>query len=478
MLKIIVDNCIRFDKNYLPKEMYSVFRENFTYSNPDFFKNKNLGFSTNGIPRYVRTYKVGQKQVKLARGEIGKFKRLLNEFDIDYKIVDNTLSIPLTKKFNYKLVKNGKELQLDEKQKHAVKQCLFFKQGIIHGVTASGKTEILLKLAAELGQWTLVLVHNQKLFTQWKERIAKAYSIPESEIGQVGYGSFKIKPITISTIQSCHKKYDKLVDKFGCVIHDETHHSPATTSYKSITEFPARYRFGASGTLKRKDGKQFLMYALFGNVIAKITDDYLLDLNRIHQVKLTVIPTGFDCREFDSEGDVIDYQYSYYLEKAINDEHRNNIIVNQVESEVKLGNYCLIFSDRIAHCHELRKQLKKRKIKAKFIIGGDEFKEEGQQAIKEINDGKLQVVIASAVGDEGLDIPRLNRGFITTRSAGNEARIKQQVGRIKRIAEGKKDAIMYYFWDQDMFSRDLGRIKRFFGKDNVKVLDVNGYINN
>jgi CxxC-x17-CxxC domain-containing protein len=65
----------------------------------------------------------------------------------------------------------------------------------------------------------------------------------------------------------------------------------------------------------------------------------------------------------------------------------------------------------------------------------------------ELRNRELNVVFATKVADEGLDIGHLDRLFIATpyRSAH---KVKQQVGRIMRPAEGKSDAIVYDFVDE------------------------------
>jgi CxxC-x17-CxxC domain-containing protein len=67
--------------------------------------------------------------------------------------------------------------------------------------------------------------------------------------------------------------------------------------------------------------------------------------------------------------------------------------------------------------------------------------------MNELRNRELNVVFATKVADEGLDIEHLDRLFIATpyRSA---QKVKQQVGRIMRPAEGKSDAIVYDFVDE------------------------------
>ena len=66
--------------------------------------------------------------------------------------------------------------------------------------------------------------------------------------------------------------------------------------------------------------------------------------------------------------------------------------------------------------------------------------------LKSMKEGQIQVLFATKLADEGLDIPRLNRLFLTCpiRSVN---KINQQLGRIQRKFPGKKDAVVFDFRD-------------------------------
>ena len=73
-------------------------------------------------------------------------------------------------------------------------------------------------------------------------------------------------------------------------------------------------------------------------------------------------------------------------------------------------------------------------------------KEERLKAFHDMNTGNLQVIFATKLADEGLDIRRLDRLFLSC-PVRSENKVKQQVGRISRTFPEKQDAIVYDFLD-------------------------------
>ncbi|MDP3185033.1 MAG: helicase-related protein, partial [Anaerolineales bacterium] len=80
------------------------------------------------------------------------------------------------------------------------------------------------------------------------------------------------------------------------------------------------------------------------------------------------------------------------------------------------------------------------------VITGKNSHAHRQQAIKAMNQGQIKVLFATRLAEEGLDIPRLSRLFLTCpiRSAN---KVTQMVGRTLRPYHGKPTPIIYDFVD-------------------------------
>jgi superfamily II DNA or RNA helicase len=497
MIDVIVSNRLVFKYKKLPVKLFEAIKENFKYKNPQYYKDMSMGFKYTKEPQYMKSYFIDKDNISIARGAKEKLEELVNEYnkiseiEVDLNYIDKTISIP----YKFESIINLRDYQIEPCDK-LVKT----ETALMQGVCGCGKTIILLKAIEKIGQKTLIIVHEQKLQQQWFDEVHKLFGIPKEEIGLIGGIAKKpsVKPITIAMQQSLLKNPEKYSNEFGCIVCDEVHRYAANTFQKVVDAFPAKYRIGGTATPKRKDGKQVLMFDQFGRIVHEITDKQLLELDMTHNVKIIVVYTDFVYRgdmrtvtnkvfigndedgiaQFDKQ-ESEHMVHNEFLDNIIKNANRNKLIFRFLEAEVKNKNYCLLLADRRAFCLNWQKWLSYKNIEAKLLIGGS--KEEGDEAIRRIAEGNLHVVIGTTIADEGLNLPKLSRGFSATPSATNERRITQQVGRIKRKCEGKKDAIWYYFLDYKIegFENHLKLLKRYF--KNLEVLsnkyEIDEYLN-
>jgi len=196
------------------------------------------------------------------------------------------------------------------------------------------------------------------------------------------------------------------------------------------------------------------MFDTFGSILYEIKDEHLLENNLIHSLKINLIKTDYD-EDFEKS------EYVLFINNLIKDKNRNLLILKHLVQELKENNSCLVLSDRVAHCKAFYNYLISNNYKVGLMIGEID-KLERKKILEDMRTKKLQCLIGTTLADEGLDIPNLNRLFILTPSAMNDRKIVQQTGRIKRICEGKKDAIVYYFWDHLIFPSHLNKLKKIF----------------
>ncbi|MBZ4649159.1 DEAD/DEAH box helicase family protein [Thermosipho sp. (in: thermotogales)] len=472
MIKISIDNRLRFKKDEIDHEVFKFIREQFLHKNPEYFIKRNMGFNVRGIPEVISTIYVKKNEVTLPRGGIRKLVNILKENNIEYSIDDKRIEKPLEKPLKFQMKIEGKLLEPDKFQKKQILNAVIKQQGVLVTPTAGGKTVIMSLIIEKIQQKTLIILHTTKLLNQWINFLSEAFNIPKSEIGIIGGGKFIIKPITVGLVQSIHKKIDKIKNEFGCIMLDECHHAPSTTFLNSIDNMPAKYRFGCTGTDYRKDKKEFLMWDVFGDVVYRITDENLKEVNRIHQVKIKVVKTEFEYRVFNDEREELQVNPIVLSKKLAMNIERNSLIYKYLKPEIDQGHFCMLLTDRLIHAHNFKRWLTNKGIDTKLLIGGKEYEKEGELAKKEINEGKLHCIIGiNQASAEGINIPRLDRGFIITPSASNKVKIIQQIGRFKRKHPDKKDAIVYYFWDYKMYPKHDKLIIKYFGKENVEFIN-------
>ena len=99
-------------------------------------------------------------------------------------------------------------------------------------------------------------------------------------------------------------------------------------------------------------------------------------------------------------------------------------------------------------------------------------KAQREQAIEDIRSGKKHFLFASySLAKEGLDIPRLDRIYLTTPKK-DYAVVTQSIGRIARTFEGKQDAICYDYVDRIGFCENqYKRRKTSYRKAGCRIIE-------
>ena len=468
------------------------------FKNPIYGTNIRMGFPIYGIPPTISCYEVDNKtnSIKIFRGNHNKLKKVFN-----FKFINQTVTKPIDKLFEFKDF-----FKPFEYQKRSIDEIIQNRrsQGVIYAACGSGKTILSMMLIEERKQKTLILVDSIKLMKQWESEIDKFSNYSKKDIG-LFYGQKKeIKDITIALIQSANRHLDELSGNFGMVICDEVHKCTAETFQKTIHSFNCKYRYGLSGSLKRKDKKEFLIFQSIGDVISKVTEKDVEGDNQKIPYKVYVVKTNF---KYNEESDNNDkrlkkvnaiknsakkkdnkkllsqlekrsnkFNYTEFIEQISKDKNRNKLIIKYIKKEAK-KNKCIVFSDRVLHCKYLNFQLLKEDIQSMNIIGGSEKKlnvlDVFNFAKEKMVKNELDVIIGtSQCVNESMNIPILSVGFVTSPTANNEIKLKQQLGRIIRYQKDKKIAKLYYFWDSRVpkFEKSINNLKRVYGRDNVIIL--------
>ena len=424
MIDVTISADLAVQKAGITQSTVRSIREHFSYENPVFIKNERLGFKNFGVPRFIDLLSESTDLYRLPRGCLGQLSKI-----VDITVNDRTITAPVEYPHH--------SLTLRDYQQVAMDALLQSNQGILVAPCGVGKTEISCSLIHERKQKTLVLVHTRDLASQWQERVKTRLNI---EAGIIGAGKWNDSElITIATVQSLQNGLDTaFVNQFGLVILDEGHHSPARTFGEIVNQFPAKFRYALTATPRRSDGLEFLMHAAFGRILHEIKDADL-DCDQTVTPSVAVVETGSYFPQIDS--------YDQLLSRLFQDESRNNLITETLSKEAMNGRSCLVLSQRISHITLLSKMLADRFPDNKAaIITGKETQAFRQKALGDMRSGQLQVLFAVKLGDEGLDLPRLDRLFLVA-PIRSQSRLIQQIGRIKRPFPGKKDAIVYDFLD-------------------------------
>lgn len=319
-------------------------------------------------------------------------------------------------------------------------------------------------LAASLERKTLWITHTQDLLNQSLDRAAQYF--PRETLGTITAGKVSIgSHMTFATVQTlCKLDLAQYRYSWDAIIVDECHRLAGTPTqmtmfYKVMNSLAARYKYGLSATVHRSDGLIRSTFAVLGPVIYRVPDEAVAD--KTMQVRIlkrdTGVVTAREC--LDTDGTL---EYSKLMQYLTGSRQRCQLIVEDLVYNQQ--HYNLVLSDRLDHLRTLMQMLPEECRKAAVMIDGSMTSKKArcarERAIEDMREGKKHYLFASySLAKEGLDIPRLDRLYMTTPKK-DYAVVTQSVGRIARVAAGKEEAVCYDYADNIAFCENQWKRRR------------------
>jgi len=427
LITLQVNNVITLDPEAVPGFLIQKIKSDLTLPNPDYQQAVKYGFSTYGKNPEIKLFQVKDSGIALPRGYGPDLVKLLRKHGIKYRMYDQRLTLhPVN--FNSRI-------KLRKYQEPAVEKLIKQRQGGVSAPCGSGKTMILLEAMARIRQPSLWVCHTYELLNQTRDRAVEAFDMDLDEIGVIANGKVTLgSRLTLALVQTLRDAdLSDLSGRFGAIFIDEAHHLGASSFFETVNAFPALYRLWASATPERGDGLTRMVHTAGGPVVCEIG---LEDLPVIIP-ELAVIET-----EYNGHSE----NYTELITDLIQNERRNRLIVDTVIKEAP-GNYSLVLSDRIDHLHILADMIREAAPTLRVeILTGQMPKKQRVAIMERARNREIDVLLATQLAREGLDLPHLNRLFLVTpkRAAGAT---QQEVGRVMRPCEGKHDAVVFDFVD-------------------------------
>lgn len=415
-------------------------KENLVLPNPDYAKKARMGFWLGNTPKTLSLYEIDGDDLVLPYGcfnEILRLCPLMAEVRMDF--------------VEHERIDYGCTLPLYDYQQKALNALVECGKGILQSPAGSGKTQIGIATAVALGARTLWLCHTLDLVKQSKSR-AEQYMSP-SLTGTITEGRVQIgKAITFATVQTmCNLDLNQYRDVWDCIIVDECHRVAGTPTAmtqfsKVLNALAARHKYGLSATVHRADGMIAATYALLGGIAYQVPDAAVRDKIMTVSVLPRATHQGLSREFLDTDGTII---YAKLVNFLADRYPRNNLIVADLVAN--RDHYNLILSDRLTHLEILMNRLPPDLRKQAAMIDGKMTSKKAkalrEQAIEEMRQGRKRYLFATySLAKEGLDIPRLDRLYLTTPQK-DYAVITQSIGRIARTFEGKGEPIAYDYVD-------------------------------
>ncbi len=312
--------------------------------------------------------------------------------------------------------------------------------------TGLGKTTI----AAEICQvlWDrgmtrqLILCHAQDLALQLEQSLWSQISrdIPTSYFFG-GRAPLLGKGITIGLYQTL-EGYLASVDpgSIDVLIVDEAHHALSPTFRRCVEHVKPKFLFGMTATPWRADGTA--LDDLFGEPIAKVSLVDGMAGGFLSEVDYRLFVDNVD---WDQVPNLSKKRLTIRdLNKRLFLPQRDDAAIGELKrvmSEVDNPKIA-VFSPSIEHCQSFANHLNGHGIPAAALSGVDRVKR--RQNLLDFAAGRIHVVTAVDVLNEGIDIPDVNI-LVFMRATHSRRIFIQQLGRGLRLAPGKSKVIVLDF---------------------------------
>ena len=454
-VEVVESGMLYVKKAGLSERALNALKRFAAFKNPVFYKNQAMRMSTYGEPPVIACSDDFEDYLALPRGCQDDVNSLFQEYRVNVDWVDETNP---GRTIN---IEFGGDLR--QEQQDALDALIEQDIGVLSATTAFGKTVIGARLISIRKVNTLVLVHRQKLLTQWVERLSEFLLIHETLpelpkkkgrkkkmalIGQLGAGKNRLSSIVdVAIMQSLNKGGDvkDCIRDYGMIIVDECHHVPAVSFEQILKNATAKYVYGLTATPFRPDGRHPIIFFYCGPMKFVVDakeqaekrpfDHYLIP-------RFTSFKIGFN----EDHGELsVQEIYSEMIE----DEVRNQLIIDDVVECYESGRNCLVLTGRVAHVNALSEMLKRRVSDVICLTGGMGAKKTAEAfgEISSIPADKPFVLVAtgSFIG-EGFDEPRLDTLFLAMPIAW-KGTLQQYAGRLHRLWEAKRDVQIYDYVD-------------------------------
>lgn len=205
-ISITLSNSIYIDSLNLKPRIQNRFRHMAAYTNPNYYKNPNIGKSNRGVPRWIylgRDHLNGY--IEIPRGLYEKLISDISEDGIPYEVSDER---ECGNKINVSF-----KGTLREEQKPALDELMKYENGILHAATAFGKTVVCAAIIAERKVNTLIILQSSALVEQWTESLREFLDIDEEfPTYKTKTGRIRTRKSLIGRLQGAHDSTTGIID--------------------------------------------------------------------------------------------------------------------------------------------------------------------------------------------------------------------------------------------------------------------------
>ena len=438
-----VDATLALLTTQLPVQLVQAVREMMTLPNPEREALARAGMSGSHLPALVALWEQRGQWMHVPRGAVKRVAAQARQHGVELRwhstaVARAVIRVPLT----------DLAVELRPYQQDAVRAMLHGVQGYVIAPCGAGKTVIASAALAACGEPGLVLVHTHDLLAQWVSLLRGwGYRVRVVGGGQVRFaplGLYSGQPelcvAMVQTLARAGAAADPLLRSAGAVVLDECHHAPASTFRDLMARIPARNRWGVTATPERGDGWSSLLELVLGEQLYEVTTQSLLAGGYLLQPIIVPVFSGTQIdlqRCTTANGQLV---IGRAVQQLVDCPDRHQLLLEVATVAAGAGRTTLLLVPRVEQAERLAQHLRARGVRAAAITSATP---KGQRAVqlRQLRARQLDVLVATQLADEGLDVPVLD--FVVVASTGRAAgRAVQRIGRVMRTAEGKVQPIV------------------------------------
>lgn len=419
-IKVTLRGDFHLASDTLTDEQLRALKNALRYPNPDFIQAERAGHAFRP-PRWLTLVRRKPAGFEVPRAGLGELQHIAGGVHVeDLRALaphDFTIARPLR-----------------AEQEHAAGLAVEATSCLVVAPPGFGKTSTALGAIARAGQRALVLAPTVDLMMQWHR---ETRTVLREESGVFGGGRQDLgRPITIATYAAVRddETRARLFADVGTLVVDEAHNAAAPGIVEAIRACPARYRFGFTAT-PHTDHRGYIVRKVFGPIVYRAETARMVDAGRLVPARLRQVPTTFETEQDQAD-------FSALVGLVVADRARNALIVRTV---IEGSGLAIVITSRVAHAQELAAALADRGLRAGCLVG-EMKRADREAALEQARAGELDVITATQLADEGLDLPNLRRVLLAA-PAREGARFIQRVGRGLRTHHGKEEAEIVDFVD-------------------------------
>ena len=347
---------------------------------------------------------------------------------------------------------------------HYQKRCSAKLRGRIQGCVVvpcgGGKTVLALDGVAKIGRTFLVIVHTKDLRDQWVGAIRKQLGVEaDTALG----GTSPACVITVQTLANMGRlRLGSKTRRYAICIVDEAHHVPSITFQRVLTAIFCRWRWALTATPDREDRLEGLLFDTVGPILYAVHTDEVVAAGRLVKPTVYRVKTGFSYPEAKD--------YAQLLAAITLDDKRTSLVASLVRRLVGQGRKVIVLSIRVALCDQLGELLEESGVSVAVVHGT----KRGRVAeLARFREGGADVLCATTLADEGLDIPSADTLVLITPSRA-KGRAIQRVGRVLRNDVDKLRPLVFDLVDghktaQNQWGERRKAYVRSYGKASIST---------